>query len=377
MRTLRILIAGGGTAGHINPAIAVARYIRTRQPSAEILFVGAQGGMEEKLVGEAGFPLKTFAMRGFLHKLTPKAIWFNLGTLRRMAASFRAADRILDEFAPDLVFGTGGFACFPPLYRAAKRGIPTAIHESNVKPGQTNKVLARVVDKVLLGFADGEKNFRQKEKLLHTGNPLREGMLFIKKSEAKKKLNMTKPLVYSFWGSLGAREMNKITADLLEIEAKNPKWAHIHSTGSFGFGWMTELMKQKGVDFSESTHLDMREYVFDAPIVMAAADLVLCRAGSMTMSELCATGTPSIIIPSPNVAGKHQHQNARMLSDRGAAIFMEESECTAEKLAALIESLLNDPERLASMRKAALSLAVFDSREKIYDYLMALAKTKK
>ncbi len=369
---MKILIAGGGTAGHINPAIAVAKYIRTRRPDADILFVGATGGMEEKLVTEAGFPLKTFAMRGFLHKVTPKAVWFNLGTLRRLLASFREADKILDEFQPDLVFGTGGFACFPPLYRAAKRGIPTAIHESNVKPGQTNKVLARYVDKVLLGFADGEKNFPQKKKLLHTGNPLREGMLFVKKSEAKKELKLTMPLVYSFWGSLGAREMNKITADLMEMEAKQPKWAHIHSTGSFGYGWMTELMKQKGVDFSKATHIDMREYVYNAPIVMAAADLVLCRAGSMTISELCATGTPSIIIPSPNVAGMHQHQNARMLSDRGAAIFMEESECTAAKLYELIDTLLNDPERLAGMQKAALELAVFDSREKIYDCLMEL-----
>jgi len=368
---VRILIAGGGTGGHINPAIAVARYIQKMRPSTEILFAGVSGGMEEKLVTEAGFQLKTFRMRGIKHKLTPAGMAFNVGTLVKMPAAHREADALIDSFKPDLVFGTGGFTCYPPLVRAAKRGIPTVIHESNVQPGRTIKALAKHADKLLLGFADAEEYFaKYKSKLVHTGNPLREGMVYIKKADAKRELGVQLPLVYSFWGSLGAREMNKLTAGLFALN--NGRYAHVHSTGAFGWQWMPEFVKEKGVDLAASPHIDMREYVHNAPTVMAAADLVLCRAGAMTMSELCATGTPSVIVPSPNVSGHHQHRNARALSSRGAAVFVEESDCTAVKLDALIEELLADSERLAQMGQAAQSLAIFDGEEKIYRELLKL-----
>lgn len=364
------MIAGGGTAGHINPAIAIADYIKKRQPSSEIIFIGAAGGMEEKLVADAGFKLITFPMRGFLRSFSPKAIVFNFGTLKRLRAADRAIDKILDEFKPDIIIATGGFASYPPIYRGSKRKIPTIIHESNVLPGRTNRLLARYADKVLIGFEDAAKYFKDKEKLVFTGNPLREGIAFLKKDEAKKELGVEGDLVYSVWGSLGARDMNKITAQIIALETKTgSSFRHIHSTGASSWKWMPELVKSLGADISACKNIDMREYVYNAPTILAAADLVLCRAGAMTVSEICATGAPAIIIPSPNVADNHQYKNAKALSDRGAAVLLEEDEINAEMLFDLIKTLLADSDRRKAMSKAALAMAVFDAKERIYDVI--------
>ncbi len=374
---MKIMLAGGGTAGHINPAIAIAKYIRKHRPSAELLFIGADNGMENKLVPEAGFALKTFPMSGMMRGLTFKALAHNLKTARKMFGALKAADKIIAEFEPDIIIGTGGFACFPPLYRGSKRGIPTVIHESNVLPGRTNRLLARYVDKVLLGFEDGKNNFKQTEKLRFTGNPLREGMVFDKKDEAKKQLGIEMPLVYSAYGSLGAQVMNTLTAELFAIEEKNgASFRHIHSTGAFGAKWMPEKVAELGVDLAKTPRIDMREYVYDAPAVLAAADVMICRAGAMTMSELCATGTPAIIVPSPNVADDHQRKNARALSDRGAAIYLEEEGLTAQTLYDTITDLLADDAKRAAMREAALSLAVFDAEEQIWQCVLEMTGNK-
>lgn len=374
---MSIMIAGGGTAGHINPAIAVAQYIKKRRPSSEILFIGASGGMEEKLVADAGFKLITFPMRGFLRSLTSKALIYNLGTIRRLKAANRAIDKIFDEFRPDVIFATGGFASYPPVSRGAKRKIPTVIHESNVLPGRTNRLLAKYADRVLIGFEDARTYFKDKEKLIYTGNPLREGLSFLKKDEAKRILGIDGDLVYSVWGSLGARDMNKITAEMFALEVKlGSKFHHIHSTGVSAASWMPEYVKSLGVDLDACKNIDMREYVYDAPVVLAAADIVLCRAGAMTISEVCATGTPAIIIPSPNVAENHQHKNAKALSDRGAAILIEESELTPEKLFNLVKDLLTDTERRRAMSEAAHAMAVYDAHERIYGIIADIVYNK-
>ncbi len=371
------MLAGGGTAGHINPAIAIAKYIRKRRPSAEIVFIGAANGMENKLVPDAGFELRTFPMSGMMRGFSAKAFAHNLKTAKLLAKAMKSADRIIDEFQPDIIIGTGGFACFPPLYRGAKRGIPTVIHESNVLPGRTNRLLSRYVDQVLLGFEDGRKYFKHAKNIRFTGNPLREGMIFTKKTDAKCALGIEGPLVYSAFGSLGARAMNELTAELFALEeADHAAFRHIHSTGTFGYQWMPERVASLGVDLAASGRIDMREYVYDAPAVLAASDLMVCRAGSMTMSELCATGTPSILIPSPNVTEHHQHKNAHALADRGAAVMLEEEGLTAQTLYDTICGLLNDETRLAEMSRAALSLAVFDAEEQIYRCVMELTDGK-
>ena len=377
---MKVMLAGGGTAGHINPSIAIAKYIRKYRPSTELLFIGAENGMETKLVPEAGFELRTFPMSGILRGVSFKALRHNVKTVRLLLKSMKAADRIIDDFQPDVIIGTGGFACFPPLLRGAKRGIPTLIHESNAIPGRTNRLLSRYVDRVLLGIRDSESGFKDKSKLEFTGNPLREGMIFTEKEDAKRDLRISGQLVYSAFGSLGAREMNHLTAQLFAVEEREgAQYRHIHSTGSFGWKWMPEEVASLGLDLSSNDRIDMREYVYNAPAVLAAADLMICRAGAMTISEICATGTPAIIVPSPNVADDHQRKNAHSLSDRGAAIYMEEADLTAEKLYETIRDLLADPKRLADMRAAALALGVFDAEEHIYRCIVEMAErgTKK
>lgn len=371
---MKVMLTGGGTAGHINPALAIAKYIRQRQPSAQILFVGATGGMEEKLVTQAGFELKTYRVSGILRSFSPKAIVKNVRAMALLVSAMRNAGKLVDEFKPDIVIGTGGFASFPAVKSAAKRGIPTLVHESNVMPGKTNRQLAACCTHVLLASEDTLKFFPQKEKCIVTGNPLRDGMEFSGRAEAKASLGIEGPLVYSAWGSLGARDMNKMTAGLFALEQKHGStFRHIHSTGASGYQWMPDLVKELGVDLEKCPNIDMREYVFDAPTVMTAADLVLCRAGAMTVSEVCATGTPAIIVPSPYVADDHQRYNARSLSDRGAAVYLEEADATPEKVFELINSLLGDPERLEDIRNKALGMAVFDAVEQIYDIICKYA----
>ncbi len=370
---MKVMLSGGGTAGHINPALAIARYIRKRQPDAQILFVGAKGGMEEKLVTEAGFPLETFPLSGMMRSISPRGIKHNLRSYGLMRKAMKGVDRLLDTFQPDVILGTGGFVCFPPLYRGAKRGIPTLVHESNVRAGKSNVALARYVDRVLLGFADAEKFFSQKEKLLLTGNPLREGMLFADKAKAKKELGISGPLVYSAFGSLGASGLNRAIGEMFAIEqAQGYPFRHIHSAGIRGFAQMDQQVRQAGVDLSQSANIDLREYVYDAPKVLAAADIMICRAGAMTVSELCATGTPAIIIPSPNVVDHHQHINAHMLADHGAAVFLEEADATPQKLFDTVTALLADPERLQNMHRVGMELAVFNAEETIYQAMTDL-----
>ncbi len=367
---MKVMLTGGGTAGHINPALAIAKYIRQRRPSAEILFVGATGGMEERLVTQAGFELKTYKVSGILRSFTPSAIAKNIRAAARLVGAMRAAGKLVDEFKPDIVIGTGGFASYPAVKAAANRKIPTLVHESNVMPGKTNKQLAACCTHVLLCNEDTLKHFAQKEKCIVTGNPLREGMVLADRAAAKKQLGIEGRLVYSAWGSLGARDMNKMTAGLFKLEQDNAaSFKHIHSTGSSGYEWMPDLVKSLGVDLEKCPNIDMREYVFDAPTVMAAADLILCRAGAMSVSEVCATGTPAIIVPSPYVADDHQRYNARSLSDRGAAVYLEEADATPEKVFELVNSLLSDPERLENIRKNALGMAIFDATERIYDII--------
>jgi UDP-N-acetylglucosamine--N-acetylmuramyl-(pentapeptide) pyrophosphoryl-undecaprenol N-acetylglucosamine transferase len=373
---MRVVIAAGGTAGHINPALSIAQFLRRRNPEDDILFVGATGGLESELVPKAGFQLTTLKVHGLRRGFSPKDLFYNLKSGLSLFGSFREADKILAEFKPDVCVGTGGYASFPIIYRAAKRGIPTAIHESNALPGMTTRRLAPYVDRVMVSFEDSVSAFKQRDKVLHTGNPLREGMVFFRKADARLKLGIPegKPLVVSFWGSLGAREMNKKMADFIALEAGKSEFRHVHATGSFGWKWMPELLRKKGIDLEKETEIDLREYINDMPVLMAAADLVICRAGAMTLSELCAAGKPSIIIPSPNVTDNHQEKNARALERRGAAEVIAERNCEGKLLYERTRALLQDPGKLSEMSKAALSMGVFDGVERICETVVKLAK---
>ncbi len=377
---MRILFAGGGTAGHINPALAIAGYVRERQPDAEILYVGKTGGMEERLVPQAGFEFRGISVQGFSRKLTPKGIKDNIITVKKAITGGRAAKKIIQEFKPDICVGTGGYVSGPVIRAAAKLGIPTLIHEQNAFPGVTNKMLSKYADRVMLAMPAAEKHFKGKPEFVITGNPVRGEILTADREASRKKLGLDeRPVILSFGGSLGARIINESLADIIARSAKDGKYQHIHAYGQYG-KWFPDLLGEKGVDLANAKNLDIREYINNMPTCLAAADVVVARAGAITLSEIQAKGKPSVLIPSPNVAENHQFHNAMALVEKNAAVMIEEKDLTPEKLTEAIDKLASDPKRLAEYSENAGKMAVRDSVKRIYTVIVeviALGNNKK
>lgn len=372
---MKLIFTCGGTGGHINPAIAVAKLCQERISHCEILFIGAEDGMENDLVPREGFPLETLKISNFQRKLTPSAICHNVRTLCNMSGSMRKAKKIIREFRPDVIVGTGGYASFPTLKMGSRLGIPTAVHESNAVPGLTTRMVAEKVDRIMVSFEDSRSQYAHPERVVVTGTPVRSDFLYQDREQARKELKLDeKPLIVSCWGSLGAREMNKKIARFLVREGQEGLFRHVHATGSFGWRWMPEMVKNLGLDLSGHPELDMREYIYNMPQLLAAADLLICRAGAATISEVCASGTPCIMVPSPNVTDNHQEKNARVLESHGAALVVRENDCDGDSLYDTVKQLLQDEERLRSMRMAAQKLAVVDAAERIYGVILELAK---
>lgn len=375
---MNVIFTCGGTGGHINPAIAVAKLLRERRPNCGILFVGADDGMEKDLVPREGFRLETLTISNYQRKLTPKGVWHNLCTLKHMHGALKKADKLITAFHPDVIVGTGGYASYPMLRQGARRKIPTAVHESNAVPGLTTKLVSKHADRIMVNFEESREQYEFPERVVVTGMPVRQEFLYTTRSEARRRLGLDqRPLVVSYWGSLGAREMNKkIAAFMLREIQDNVPWQHVHATGSFGWRWMPDYVRQAGVDLAAHPAIDMREYIYDMPLLMAAADLIICRGGASTISEIAASGTPCIIVPSPNATGNHQEKNARILEQRGAGLVIRESECDGDKLYETAKALLSDPQQYAAMRSALHRLAVVDSAEQIYTTIMELAQTR-
>lgn len=374
---MRVIFTCGGTGGHINPALAVANLVRQHQPDAEILFIGADDGMERELVPREGYRLECVRISNFQRSLTPKAVLHNLNTARNLAASERRARQLITAFQPDVILGTGGYASFPALKMGARMGIPTAVHESNAVPGLTTRMVMNGVDRILVPFEECRGQYSHPERVVVTGTPVREAFIFETKEQARQALGLDeRPLVVSYWGSLGAREMNKKVADMMALECMHPEFQHIHATGSYGWRWMPDYVRERGVDLAAQKQIDMREYIFDMPRVMAAADVVICRAGASTISEVAASGTPAILIPSPNVTDNHQEKNARVLEQRGAAVVIREADCTGKVLYDEVRALLAAPERCAAMTAQLREMAVLDAAERIYRTILELSRER-
>jgi len=376
---MNVIFTCGGTAGHINPAIAVANIVKERHPDSKILFIGAKGQMEERLVPAAGFQLEVLPASGMARGKSWSAIKHNVRAIKRNVMGIFHCKKLIKEFGADVVIGTGGYASFPALMAAHQLGIPTCVHESNAMPGLTTRLVADQVDRVLICFPESAKRYRHPEKAEVVGMPVRREFIFTKKADARKELGLgNKPVIVSAFGSQGARAMNKAVAELfrLEQEAGFP-FHHIHAVGSFGWEWMPDEVASKGVDLSKCKDIDMREYIYNMPTVMAAADVIISRAGSASCNEIAATGTPCILIPSPNVTDNHQYKNAKALADQGGAILISEEECTAQRLMDEIQTLLSDKERCSRMSRALQQMAVPDSAERICNILEELASGKK
>ena len=373
---LNILFTCGGTAGHINPAVALARLFEERQPGCHILFAGAEGGMENRLVPKEGYEIRAVTITNFQRSLAPGAIVHNLRTLGNMARSRRQADAILDEFRPDLVVGTGGYASYPVVRAAARRGIPTAVHESNAVPGLTTKALARVVDLVMVGFEESRSHYDHPEKVVVTGTPVRGDFFRYTRKEARAQLGITdeRPLLLSYWGSLGAAVMNERMADFIARECRSGRpFHHIHGAGR-DYQKVMDALSAAGVSLEGQGDVQVLEYIYDMPTVMAAADLVLCRAGASTISELTAIARPAVLVPSPNVTNDHQTKNARVLAQAGGAVLLPEGECSEQRLWETASDLLKDAGRRAEMARALRGMAQGDAAEKIYLALLGLLK---
>ena len=372
---MNLIFTCGGTAGHINPAIAVANMMRNRYPDCNILFIGATGRMEEKLVPKAGFELKCLPASGLSRKLNAKGIKQNLYAVKCVLSAVGACKKIYKDFKPDAVIGTGGYASFPALYAAQTMGIPTCVHEANALPGITTKLAANKADRVLVAFAESVQHYKNPEKVEVVGMPIRSEFITTRQEDAKAELGLTgKTVVVSAFGSLGAKVMNETMADMMKLEKEdNFPFHHIHATGTFGKEWMPARVKGNGVDWEACENIDIREYIYNMPTVMAAADVIISRSGASTLNEIGASGTPAIFIPSPNVTANHQEKNARVLTDKDGAILVLEKDCTPEKMYQEIKALLADPARMENMARIQKETVRADSCERICDIVEELA----
>ncbi len=371
---MKILMTGGGTAGHINPALTIAALLKKEYPDAEFLFVGAKGRMETQLVPAAGYPIRTVSVRGFQRRLSLKNIGRNILAAVDVFTASAASARIIKEFKPDLAVGTGGYVCGPVLRECLKRGIPVAVHESNAFPGVTVKMLGKEGALILLCSEDARRHLPDGVRSVVTGNPIRSDFVTLDKTTARAELDLdARPLVLSFGGSLGATRLNEAMAEVLRRSRKEGKLQHIHGAGKNGYAAMKAQLDEMGVALS-GDGVTVREYIDDMPRCMAAADLVICRCGAMTLSELPAAGKPSILIPSPYVAENHQYHNAMVLVGRGAAVCIEEKDLTPDRLWEAIEGVTSDPDTLRRMEDNVRGAAILDADERIMKELNTLLK---
>ena len=372
----RVIFTCGGTAGHINPAIALAQLMHEKDPHTEFLFVGAERGLEKDLVPKAGYAFRTVHISSFHRSFKPKEIRHNLISVYNLMRAPAEARAILREFRPDVVVGTGGYASFPMVKAAAKAGIPTAVHESNMVPGLTTQMLEPFADRIMVGFEECRKHYKKPEQVRVTGTPVRGDFFAKTKAEAKRALGVDdgRSLIVSFWGSLGASGMNRQMADFMALEAAKEPFHHIHAAGAAGYPLIQTLLQEKGVDLSAHPSLQLREYIYDMATVMRAADLVICRAGASTISELTALGVPALIVPSPYVTNNHQEKNARVLETAGGAAVLVEQDSSGQVLFQTACGILHDSGKLADMERNMAKLGIRDATERIYGTILEICR---
>ncbi len=364
---MRILLTGGGTAGHINPAIAIAEIVKQNSPRAEIAFVGTPHGMENDLIPRAGFPLYHIDVAGFSRSLSYK----NLRALWLAAVSPHHAEKILTDFKPDLVIGTGGYVCWPTLRAAAKKGIPTAIHESNAIPGMTVRRLAPFMDAIWLNFEASTAHLPKGcVSPRHIGNPMRRDFISITREAARAQLHLSQNDIFllSFGGSLGAEALNRSMIDFMKKEAPQlPELVCLHACGS------KHYMDCRSV-FTDTDRAKIAPYIQKMAIYMSAADIIVCRAGAMTISELALCGKCAILVPSPYVTDNHQYKNAATLAGAGAAMLLEERDLPYNKLQKMTKMLIFDSKKRSALEKEIKKYAKPNANQAIWQEIQLLTR---
>lgn len=373
---LKVLLAGGGTAGHINPALAIAEIIKSEYPDAEFCFAGNPEKLEAKLVPQNGYPFEPFMIEGFQRKINKENIKRNIKAVYYLCKSGPRAKEIINSFKPDLVIGTGGYVSGPIVRKAAQMGIKTAIHEANAFAGVTTKMLSKNVDKIMLTVKD-TKNLDPEvmSKTVVTGLPVRKAFELKSKREAKRELGFSEDelCILSSGGSLGARVLNENIARVLKwYQDNNIKVNHIHSYGTYkGYKDYVEKLEEQGIKVKGNPRLIVKEYI-DMPLCMAAADLVITRCGASTLAELEAVGRGAIMIPSPMVAENHQYYNGMVLQDAGAGFVYEEKDLKENTITDKISELISDPEKLGKLSENAAKLHIGDTNQRIINAIKPL-----
>lgn len=369
---LKVIIAGGGTGGHIYPGIAIAKQIKQNIKDADILFVGTQRGLEKDIVPRAGFALRFINVTGFKRKIS----FDTVKSISALTKGMLQARKIIKQFKPDIVIGTGGYVCGPVVLCAALYKIPTLIHEQNALPGITNKLLSRFADVTAVSFEDSKKYFCKAKKIVVTGNPLRSEIIQAnrQKSRSDKGIKESNRLVLIAGGSGGAQKLNDAVVDMLTESYNSKDFQVIFATGHTRYDTVIRDIKDKNPEILEHSNISILPYIYDMETVMSAADLMITRAGAITISELTALGVPSIIIPSPNVTENHQEYNARALETKGAAIVILEKDLNGKALHDSIMGLLFDNGRLNKMRDSAKAMGMTDSTQRIFKEAEALIK---
>ena len=348
---MRLLLTGGGTGGHIYPALAIAKQLETESSEHVVSYIGTERGLEADIVTKAGIPFQAIAIQGFRRRLS----WDNVRTVKKFLRAIKRSKKLISEFSPDVVVGTGGYVCGPVVYAAYRLGVPTLIHEQNVIPGLTNKFLARYADVVAISFESSAQYFKRSDNIIHSGNPRASEVIAADGAIGRRTLALTaddgSPIVLIVGGSRGARPINEAVIQMAPQIVKQDAFYVVYVTGEAHY---EEVVTQlQGIS---SDRLVVKPYIYNMPEVLAAASLVVNRAGASLLAEITALGLPSILIPSPYVTNNHQEVNARWLEKLGASKVLLEKELTGETLWRAICDIMKQDVRREAMGQAAISL---------------------
>lgn len=359
---MRVIVTGGGSGGHIYPAIAIADKIKEKEPDAEILYMGNDLGLEKDIVPGTGYPLELVTARWLDRKSVVELALTGMVTARGVLQALK----VMRKFKPDVVIGTGGFVCVPVVFAGHLYGAKCYLHEQNAYPGVANRVLEKFVDKVFLGFPDAAEFFKEPKKHINAGNPVRERFYNVDKGEARERLGIPKGdfVIFSFGGSQGAEKINEVGFDLMEAVNGHKDVTYIFGTGSQYYDEILDQAKEKNIEIQPN--IMVKSYINDIQYYLGAADLIISRAGALSVAESTVCGRALLLIPSPNVTGNHQYYNAKSVADQGGAILLEEKDLTSEKLIAEVMRLKNQPQLLEEMARASKSCAPLDACEMIY-----------
>ena len=372
---MKYVFTCGGTAGHVYPAVSIAQELSAKDEKAAFLFIGAKGMMEMDLIPKEGYPIEAIPVTNLSRGKKPEDLLHNIKTVFNLFLSFFRAISILKKAAPNAVIGTGGYVCFPVLAAAKLLRIPAFIHESNVVPGLTTKLATRFVDQIYLGY-ESSSQYYPSEKTFYTGTPVRDTFIAdLDPSDAKKELGFDPafPLVLSVWGSLGSGFMNDMICKLSDIFPRDI-FNLVHVAGKRYYEEYRHIDDHLSQE-KRLTSLHVKDYLYDIPIYFSAADLILCRAGASTLSELAYLVKPAIIVPSPNVTNNHQEKNARLFEKAGAAVVLTEGSFSAETLLDSIQKVLTSPELKNTMSQAMHSFSIPESAARIADSILSFVQS--